>query len=614
MKRKILLLVLALTMCFGTSMTANAAMNVKNNMGALTTANTLNNNASPIPKGTLQYEASKFKIKYTQKDLDAIKKIFDANIYAKAYPDVAAAYGNDREKLWNHYVTYGIKEGRTEISSTFNVFAYISAYQDLRNVFGDDLMAYYVHYVNHGMNENRRLITIDAVTKAGITVTGLRGQVIAKPAPINVPGLSSDSVSNSDPEADATPAETPKSSEAPSVKPAPKPEEPDDDPSPAPCAHSEFTYKSNASGHQKVCKECGEKLKAVESHQWQYIHAEGDSSHIPVCTVCEYRGEKTGCESAKTESNATQHWSVCKVCSGKFNQENHKWTEDGTCTVCKAACSHSWTEGKCDTCGKQCSHSWTEGKCTICGKQCSHSWTEGKCDTCGKQCSHENWTEGKCDTCGKQCNHENGAETKRIEGTQYHAPVCIVCGTLNEADKAACEEGTAVPNNDSVHDINCKVCGGFIREESHTYTYTSAGTLSHKGICGVCGNQMDESTCEFDQNGDCAICGNHHTHKWDSSTGVCEDCGATCSHKTYNRETYKCTTCGKDCEHAHISTLNYNDPENHYYECAYCGFKRLEAHNFTVPKYCPTCGKNVNVCSICSSDTVGHCPTNQPRV
>ena len=581
MKRRILLLVLALTMCFGTSMTANAAMNVKNNMGALTTANTLNNNASPIPKGTLQYEASKFKIKYTQKDLDAIKKIFDANIYAKAYPDVAAAYGNDREALWNHYVTYGIKEGRTEISSMFNVFAYISAYQDLRNVFGDDLMAYYVHYANHGMNENRRLITIDAVTKAGITVTGLRGQVIAKPAPINVPGLSSDSVSNSDPEADATPAETPKSSEAPSVKPTPKPEEPDDDPSPAPCAHSEFTYKPDASGHQKVCKECGEKLKAVESHQWQYIHAEGDSSHIPVCTVCEYSGEKTGCESAKTESNATQHWSVCKVCSGKFNQENHKWTEDGTCTVCKAACSHSWTEGK--------------------------------CTTCGKQCSHESWTEGKCTTCGKQCNHESGAEIKRIEGTQYHASVCTVCGA--EADKAACEEGTAVPNNDSVHDINCKVCKGFMREESHQYTYKPAtdGTLSHIGICDICGNQMDKSTCEFDQNGDCAICGNHHTHNWDSGTGACKDCGTTCSH-VYDRETYKCTTCGKDCEHTHISTTNWKDAENHFRECAYCGYRRDEKHVFTVLKYCPKCESNVNCCSICTSDAAGHSPTNQPRV
>lgn len=42
MKKKILALVLALTMCFGTTMTANAAMIVKNDMGALTTANTIN--------------------------------------------------------------------------------------------------------------------------------------------------------------------------------------------------------------------------------------------------------------------------------------------------------------------------------------------------------------------------------------------------------------------------------------------------------------------------------------------------------------------------------------------------------------------------------------------
>lgn len=87
------------------------------------------------------------------------------NIYAKAYPDVAKAYGNDREALWNHYITHGLKEGRTQINPAFNVFAYISAYPDLQNAFGDDLVAYYVHYANYGINENRKLTTIDAVTK-----------------------------------------------------------------------------------------------------------------------------------------------------------------------------------------------------------------------------------------------------------------------------------------------------------------------------------------------------------------------------------------------------------------------------------------------------------------
>lgn len=41
MKKRILALALALTMCFGTTMTTNAAMIVKNNMGALNTSNIL---------------------------------------------------------------------------------------------------------------------------------------------------------------------------------------------------------------------------------------------------------------------------------------------------------------------------------------------------------------------------------------------------------------------------------------------------------------------------------------------------------------------------------------------------------------------------------------------
>ena len=74
MIKKLLALALALTMCFGTTITANAAMNISNEMGALNTHNILDINSSKIPKGTLQYMASKFKIEYTQEDLKAFKK------------------------------------------------------------------------------------------------------------------------------------------------------------------------------------------------------------------------------------------------------------------------------------------------------------------------------------------------------------------------------------------------------------------------------------------------------------------------------------------------------------------------------------------------------------
>ncbi|WP_026498161.1 L,D-transpeptidase [Butyrivibrio sp. WCD2001] len=39
---------------------------------------------------------------------------FDANFYANKYPDVVAALGNDPAVLYNHYITYGIKEGRSQ--------------------------------------------------------------------------------------------------------------------------------------------------------------------------------------------------------------------------------------------------------------------------------------------------------------------------------------------------------------------------------------------------------------------------------------------------------------------------------------------------------------------
>lgn len=37
---------------------------------------------------------------------------FDPVYYAAAYPDVAAAVGTEPEALWNHYLAYGMAEGR----------------------------------------------------------------------------------------------------------------------------------------------------------------------------------------------------------------------------------------------------------------------------------------------------------------------------------------------------------------------------------------------------------------------------------------------------------------------------------------------------------------------
>lgn len=365
MRKRILALVLALTVSLCPVMTADAAMIVKNNMGALYTSNILDKNKTEIPKDSLQKIAAGYKINYSAEDLEALKKIFDVNIYAMAYPDVAKAYGNDREALWNHYITHGLKEGRTQINPAFNVFAYISAYPDLQNAFGDDLVAYYVHYANYGINENRKLTTIDAVTKAGITVSGMNGQVIAKPAvpesvladpaeeTISVPAsVPESSKTESKPEATAAPSEAPKPSETPApteVPPAPKPS----DPAPKPeetCKHdSGFKYE---------------------------ILPDKTNMHLKRCKNCNYSAE---------EECAFNNDGVCEFCE---RQCDHKWNAGtGTCENCKMTCSHA----ECDLqpvdsekhkCVCKCCrheetelHNFSNGKCTRCEAESSNTIT-----------------------------------------------------------------------------------------------------------------------------------------------------------------------------------------------------------------------------------------------
>lgn len=332
-RKKILAMILTLTMCLSSTMTANAAMIVKNNMGALETANTLNKNSSKIPKGSLQALASQFKIEYTEETLETLKKFFDADLYAKAYPDVAKVYGNDKEALWNHYVTYGLKEGRAQIHNNFNVFAYISAYPDLQNAFGDDLLAYYMHYVNYGINENRKYTTIDAVTKDGMTVIGINGQMIASPTVGNftLGNEVSSSESNEDvivsdvPQLPAEPTTPPSEPEEPSSPTEPeKPADGGSQEKPAECAHSETGYESIGDGnHYIFCKQCSKKLSSE-----QCVIQDGK------CVKCDY-------------THTTHVWNP----------------NDGTCSVCGKICEHNY--GNWEPVGED-----REGEkrtCNICG-------------------------------------------------------------------------------------------------------------------------------------------------------------------------------------------------------------------------------------------------------
>lgn len=519
---------------------------------------------SAAPQSSQTQGEMQYTTEASESELAAIKKLFNAKEYAAMYPDVAVVYGDNEEALWSHFVNFGLAEGRT-LRKDFNVFAYRSAYKDLQEAFGNDLAAYYAHYANNGMEEGRPLTTIEKVTKAGIAVTGLRGQILAEavPAPQPTTAIASTSGSASAGNSEAsTPSQgssgdsSSKPSENPSPAPNPEPSTPDPGPEPSgpsTCAHDGgIRYESDATGHKEVCKKCGTTMKETVPHQWNYIHAEGDNTHIPVCAVCDYQGEKAACESEKTVSNTTGHWNVCKVCNGKFNQESHKWN-DGTCSVCGAACSHE-------------------------------SWRDGVCENCGKKCSHE-----FCDG------------MRQIEGTTEHAPICTICDGLDLAGKESCVADHCDSVDDSVHHEICKACGGVIKEEPHQYTYTNEtaedGTPIHKGTCPTCGNQM-ERACEFDKGSDtCKICKYQHTtHDWDPATGACKFCGVTCKHTWGSNDSkiHKCTTCGKESPHYFRWVLEFIDANSHKVQCSACKYIEISAHEFQADGYCSVCTYNAD--------------------
>ncbi len=80
--------------------------------------------------------------------------VYDYYYYTSRYPDIKKAFGNDDIATLQHFVNYGMKEGR-QAKPDFNLNAYRSRYIDLRRAFGSDNKQYYLHYINYGKKEGR---------------------------------------------------------------------------------------------------------------------------------------------------------------------------------------------------------------------------------------------------------------------------------------------------------------------------------------------------------------------------------------------------------------------------------------------------------------------------
>ena len=80
--------------------------------------------------------------------------VYDYDYYINRYADLKAAFGSDTNAALQHFVTYGMNEGRQGIAS-FHAESYRNRYADLQNAFGNNLKAYYIHYIQFGKAEGR---------------------------------------------------------------------------------------------------------------------------------------------------------------------------------------------------------------------------------------------------------------------------------------------------------------------------------------------------------------------------------------------------------------------------------------------------------------------------
>ena len=104
---------------------------------------------NPTTKGTITVKGQKMVIDFSP--------VYDYNYYMAKYPTLKAAFGNNDIAALDHFINYGMKEGR-QAKETFSLQAYRARYADLRRNFGlapDNNYLYYLHYIQNGMGEHR---------------------------------------------------------------------------------------------------------------------------------------------------------------------------------------------------------------------------------------------------------------------------------------------------------------------------------------------------------------------------------------------------------------------------------------------------------------------------
>ena len=93
-------------------------------------------------------------VKYYYNGVD-LSPVFNPYYYYSKYPDLQKTIGMNEDNLFNHFINFGMNEGRIATES-FNPKIYKQRYSDLASVYGEDWKFYYIHYCSFGIKENRK--------------------------------------------------------------------------------------------------------------------------------------------------------------------------------------------------------------------------------------------------------------------------------------------------------------------------------------------------------------------------------------------------------------------------------------------------------------------------
>ena len=426
---------------------------------------------------------------------------FDSDFYVNCYPDLKAAFGNDANAAYNHYLTYGIKEGRIA-SPVFDAKAYIRNYPDLQAAFGDDYVAAYNHFLTNGMNEGR------------LASDSFNVQVYIANYPDLQAAFGNDVAG----------------------------------------AYNHYLNYGMAEGRVCGALEAGAEAPEDHVHTWEI-------SKVLIAASCVSDGEAVyTCECGETKTDAIpaseEYHDYQEVASGVANVKIYK------CTICNDTYSevatdeeheHEYAELEDDKIEPTCT---TEGKafkqCTVCGDivtetlpKIDHTSSvpegQGKITEGVVDCSKDGAEEVTCDVCREKFIRPISAH--KFEKVSETAATCTAEGVVT---------------------YKCKACGTTKVETSekieHTYTsevVVTPATCENDGlklkVCTVCGEEKRTVAKKLDHQGSATKGwanvdekGNYilkdESGNFDSSL-ITETDVADCEHDVI--EAFECDTCNK---------------------------------------------------------------------